>query len=319
MLKHYKLIPAICIVVLVFFDLSAAQCPQDPRDLGICDTLYVEVLDCDHVYEGTGGYDSVRVAIYVTHDSNTFWWEGGNKWVQDSLLAFVTPLTFWHQRPGCADSVVFPTWDNWNNTIINPYDTKMSRSMFRHIVDSDTGDTLYNRMLQMVENGKDPWSVVTVSESHSSDGDSGHAFFAALPLGDNFQVWWEGSRVLLATLTFLVYMSEDCYSTQICLDSTFWPQSSHLTFTRWGAVTYYPRHFLPVCDTIYVGFARGDCNGDGVVNIADVVYLVTYLFAGGPAPEPLEEGDATCDGVVNIADAVYLVTYLFLGGPPPFC
>ena len=63
----------------------------------------------------------------------------------------------------------------------------------------------------------------------------------------------------------------------------------------------------------------GDATGDGVIDIADVVYLVTYLFLYGPAPDPLWLGDANCDGVVNIADAVYLVTYLFLGGPPPGC
>jgi hypothetical protein len=40
----------------------------------------VETFDCDHNYSATAGYDSVRVAIYVTHDSNTFFWEGGQKW-----------------------------------------------------------------------------------------------------------------------------------------------------------------------------------------------------------------------------------------------
>jgi hypothetical protein len=65
--------------------------------------------------------------------------------------------------------------------------------------------------------------------------------------------------------------------------------------------------------------ARGDANGDGAVNSADVVYLINYLFAGGPAPTPLEAGDANCDGLVNSADVVYLINYLFVGGPPPGC
>ena len=62
---------------------------------------------------------------------------------------------------------------------------------------------------------------------------------------------------------------------------------------------------------------RGDATADGIINIADVVYLVSYLFGGGPEPCPMEAGDATCDGIVNIADVVYLVSYLFGGGPPP--
>jgi hypothetical protein len=70
--------------------------------------------------------------------------------------------------------------------------------------------------------------------------------------------------------------------------------------------------------TVYEGgFIRGDANGDGVINIADVVYLVNYLFTGGTAPNPLWVGDATSDGKVDIADVVYLVNYLFAGGPPP--
>jgi hypothetical protein len=61
----------------------------------------------------------------------------------------------------------------------------------------------------------------------------------------------------------------------------------------------------------------GDCNGDGVINSADVVYLINYLFKGRPAPDPSCVGDVNCDGVVNSADVVYLINYLFKGGPPP--
>jgi hypothetical protein len=31
--------------------------------------------------------------------------------------------------------------------------------------------------------------------------------------------------------------------------------------------------------------AAGDVNGDCVVNSSDVVYLINYLFIGGPAPK----------------------------------
>jgi hypothetical protein len=66
-------------------------------------------------------------------------------------------------------------------------------------------------------------------------------------------------------------------------------------------------------------FIRGDANGDGVIDISDVVYLLNYLFVHGPAPVPLEAGDATCDGVVDASDVVYLIKYLFVNGPPPSC
>jgi uncharacterized delta-60 repeat protein len=69
----------------------------------------------------------------------------------------------------------------------------------------------------------------------------------------------------------------------------------------------------------YIQFLRGDANGDGMINVNDVVFLINYLFIGGPAPQPLQAGDANSDGVVNINDVVYLINYLFVGGPPPGC
>jgi hypothetical protein len=61
----------------------------------------------------------------------------------------------------------------------------------------------------------------------------------------------------------------------------------------------------------------GDADGDELVNISDVVFLVSYIFGGGPAPEPLQAADANCDTNVNISDAVYLVSYIFGGGDAP--
>jgi len=62
---------------------------------------------------------------------------------------------------------------------------------------------------------------------------------------------------------------------------------------------------------------RGDANGDGKVSVSDVVYLINYLFKGGPAPNPLWVGDANCDGKITVSDVIYLINYLFKGGPPP--
>jgi len=71
--------------------------------------------------------------------------------------------------------------------------------------------------------------------------------------------------------------------------------------------------------TTIPSFTRGDANGDGVVNVADVVYLVNFLYRNGDPPDPMEAGDASCDGIVDIADVVFLVNYLYRGGDPPAC
>lgn len=64
-------------------------------------------------------------------------------------------------------------------------------------------------------------------------------------------------------------------------------------------------------------FIPGDANGDGTVNVTDVVYLISYIFSAGPTPVPLEAADANCDGLINISDVVYLVAYIFGGGSAP--
>ncbi|HOP06126.1 MAG TPA: DNRLRE domain-containing protein [candidate division Zixibacteria bacterium] len=79
--------------------------------------------------------------------------------------------------------------------------------------------------------------------------------------------------------------------------------------------------------------SRGDINhsGSGGPDIADLVYLVTYMFQNGPQPpcdEPsapdcpehhFSEADINGDGscMPDISDLVYLVTYMFQNGPEP--
>lgn len=64
-------------------------------------------------------------------------------------------------------------------------------------------------------------------------------------------------------------------------------------------------------------FICGDANNSEEVDIDDVVYLVAYIFAGGPAPIPSDAGEVDCSGDIDIDDIVYLVMYIFSGGPAP--
>jgi hypothetical protein len=68
---------------------------------------------------------------------------------------------------------------------------------------------------------------------------------------------------------------------------------------------------------VVISSNTGDVNADCLVNITDVVYIIQYIFGGGPSPRPYIAGDANCDAIVNITDAVYLVAYIFSGGAPP--
>ena len=63
----------------------------------------------------------------------------------------------------------------------------------------------------------------------------------------------------------------------------------------------------------------GDANGTGgTPNLTDIVYLVNYVFKGGPAPSPSCRGDANASGGNgNLTDVIYLVNYVFKGGLAP--
>jgi hypothetical protein len=91
-----------------------------------------------------------------------------------------------------------------------------------------------------------------------------------------------------------------------------WYQVKYEMF-EWGALWGNPALSM----ASYV--LRGDANGDGVINLADVVFLINYLYKSGFVPTPPEAGDTNCDGIVDIGDVVSLINYLYKSGPAPGC
>ena len=72
--------------------------------------------------------------------------------------------------------------------------------------------------------------------------------------------------------------------------------------------------FAPRVDA--VDFMRGDSNGDGGYNIADAIYTLSYLFIDGAAPPCLDAADVNDDGVIDLADPVFLLSTLKPVGQP---
>ena len=66
---------------------------------------------------------------------------------------------------------------------------------------------------------------------------------------------------------------------------------------------------------------RGNVDGSEseLVDIADLLYLVNYMFNSGPIPPCIKEANINGDifGSIDVSDLVYLVTYMFSQGPPP--
>ncbi len=74
-------------------------------------------------------------------------------------------------------------------------------------------------------------------------------------------------------------------------------------------------------------FRRGDCNGDGEVDIGDAITLLSFLFPNGPIPtiDCDDACDGNDDGSLDIGDAIRVLAALFgtptspLSAPYPDC
>lgn len=67
-----------------------------------------------------------------------------------------------------------------------------------------------------------------------------------------------------------------------------------------------------VCD-----FICGDPSNDGTINVSDAVFIINYIFKGGPAPVYPISADVNCDETINVSDGVYIISFIFKGGPEP--
>ncbi len=64
-------------------------------------------------------------------------------------------------------------------------------------------------------------------------------------------------------------------------------------------------------------FVRADMNSDGIVNIADPIFLLGYLFRSDREPSCMESANVNNDTKVDIADVIYMLGYLFREKSPP--
>lgn len=64
-------------------------------------------------------------------------------------------------------------------------------------------------------------------------------------------------------------------------------------------------------------FLRGDCDGNGAVQITDAINLLGYLFLGTFEPSCPDACDTNDDGNIDLSDPLYILTFLFIGGIDP--
>ena len=65
---------------------------------------------------------------------------------------------------------------------------------------------------------------------------------------------------------------------------------------------YEPEHYI-----------RGDVNGDGIISVSDITYLIDYLLTGYAPQIHIESADCNINGSISIEDVTYLIDYLLSG------
>jgi hypothetical protein len=202
------------------FSVSWGQCPEDPNDLGVCDTLNVICVNCNQ--PDTGSYYLIQYPLLITHDVADL--------SLDSVAGMQFPLCFTHTNPATYCSLS----GYWNSTTVST----SFRSIFRHLVVGT--DTTFNWMLRQKELGDElgenwVWSNIILN----LDGTS-HFWLLLAPTTQ--PLFGAESRVLMVTMTFRI---QD--TMHVCIDTCFWPPTSHLSFSRPTGQEWTPRDNLPYC------------------------------------------------------------------------
>lgn len=174
-----------------------------------------------------------------------------------------------------------------------------------------------------------PQSVVVdrndwILKSHRNESYAVHIIYDQVGDGSQFSAYTDSIIVRGGTHPYTFQLTDGALPNGLNLNSANGfvtgsaTESGSFSFTvqvtDYNSVTDSKEVSLEVTPASYV---YGDAGGDGVTNISDCVYIIAYVFSGGPAPTPMVAGDANGDCVVGVSDVVYLVAYIFGGGPAP--
>ena len=139
------------------------------------------------------------------------------------------------------------------------------------------------------------------TESEGADG-----YHVQLATDANFASIIEDTIVEAAYLQLTDTLDEGGFYWRVSATATGNPA------TPYSAPAYFVRGHIDL-------YVCGDANASGTVNLLDVTYLISYLYKGGPAPNPPQSGDVNNSGTLNILDVTYLIGYLYKSGPAPQC
>lgn len=85
---------------------------------------------------------------------------------------------------------------------------------------------------------------------------------------------------------------------------------------------YFPNPDQADSDGDYVGDVCdycGDANGNGNVNLLDIITMIGHLYKGCLSLQHTRLSDVDGNGTINILDIIYLIYFLYKNGPPLMC
>ena len=126
---------------------------------------------------------------------------------------------------------------------------------------------------------------------------------AGVPVDQAYVCLWKSNEVYLTAFT-------DAGG-----DVTFTPSPSSTEGYMYVTVT--KQNYIPSQKEVDISFACGDANRDGQIDVADLIYLINYLYKAGSPPDPIGLGDVNMDTLVDITDVIFLLNYLYRSGSAP--
>ena len=288
-------------------DASEESSLRFKRSVDYGETWETEVLVSENPEEGhwlklvlnnQGLHISHGFGLRIYYNRSTDW---GDSWSEDVLISDMdSSAAQWPSIGTDANGGVYVTWFDYKHS---PYPW--------------TGDIFLRRS---TDNGQTWDSIMVLTDNHfcvesdvCADKSSAHVVWHDERQGDgNIEIYHRRST-----------------------DSGFsWEQEDRLTEALYASVdpsittdkaklymTWVDDRDYPLDGRIFFKngywYLRGDVNRDRLVDIADIMCLINYLFIGGASPDIFESGDVNGDEQIDTGDVVYLINYLFIGGSPP--
>ncbi len=110
--------------------------------------------------------------------------------------------------------------------------------------------------------------------------------------------------------------SSACVSSWLRFDNTL-GINNEIDFTGFGTGGVCREDSVLMMSPVVKNFIRGDVNLDSSIDLSDGISQLESLFSGSWPLDCEDAADTNDDGAFNIADTIFLLSYLFSGGSAP--